>query len=71
MTEDIHYGLAFLVSVADWAGVRAPVATGLLSIAAAVCGKDLRRGERTLEALGLAGLTRESMAALLARGGVL
>jgi opine dehydrogenase len=68
MTEDVHYGLAFLVSVADWAGVRAPVATGLLSVAAAVCGKDLRSGERTLEALGLAGLTRERMAALLARG---
>lgn len=71
MTEDIHCGLAFLVSVADWAGVQAPVATGLLSIAAAVCGKDLRRGERTLEALGLAGLSRERMATLLARGDVL
>jgi len=71
MTEDIHCGLAFLVSVADWAGVQAPVATGLLSIAAAICSKDLRRGERTLEALGLAGLTREGMAVLLARGDVL
>ena len=68
MTEDIHFGLAFLVSVANWAGVPAPVATGLLSIAAAVCGKDLRGGERTLEALGLAGLTREEMASLLASG---
>ena len=70
MTEDIHYGLAFLVSVADWAGVPAPVATGLLAVASAVCGKELRRGSRTLEALGLAGLTRAGMATLLARGGV-
>jgi opine dehydrogenase len=68
MTEDIHYGLAFLVSVADWAGVAAPVATGLLAVASAVCGKDLRRGARTLGALGLAGLTRAEMAVLLANG---
>ncbi|MDP2640006.1 MAG: NAD/NADP octopine/nopaline dehydrogenase family protein [Betaproteobacteria bacterium] len=70
MTEDIHYGLAFLVSVADWAGVPAPVATGLLAVASAVCGKELRRGSRTLEALGLAGLSRAGMATLLARGEV-
>lgn len=70
MTEDIHYGLAFLVSVADWAGVPAPVATGLLAVASAVCGKALRQGSRTLEALGLAGLSRAGMATLLARGGV-
>ena len=70
MTEDIHCGLAFLASVADWAGVPAPVATGLLAVASAVCGKDLRRGSRTLEALGLAGLSRAGMATLLARGGV-
>jgi len=68
MTEDIHYGLAFLVSVADWAGVPAPVATGLLALASAVCGKDLRRGRRTLESLGLAGLSRAEMAVLLAQG---
>jgi opine dehydrogenase len=68
MTEDVHFGLAFLVSVADWAGVRAPVAGGLLALAAAICGKDLRRGERTLDALGLAGLSRAQMAALLEGG---
>ena len=68
MTEDIHCGLAFLVSVADWAGIPAPVATGLLAVASAVCGKDLRRGNRTLEALGLAGLSRAGMTTLLARG---
>ena len=68
MTEDIQFGLAFLVSVAEWAGVAAPVAAGLLAIASAVCGKGLRQGPRTLEALGLAGLSRADMAALLADG---
>ena len=68
MTEDIHYGLAFLVSVGQWAGVAAPVAAGLLAIASAVCGKELRQGPRTLEALNLAALSRAEMAALLAEG---
>ena len=31
MREDVAYGLAFLVSVARWAGVAAPVARGLLA----------------------------------------
>jgi opine dehydrogenase len=64
MTEDIHYGLAFLVSVADWAGVsmrRSPAACW--RIAAAVCGRDLRAGPRTLDALGLAALDRAGMRA--------
>lgn len=68
MTEDIHYGLAFLVSVADWAGVEAPTARGLLAIASAVCGKDLKQGVRTLGGLGLTGLDRAQMAALLHDG---
>jgi opine dehydrogenase len=68
MTEDVHVGLAFLVSVADWAGVPAPLASGLLAIGGAISGRDLRRGERTLEAMGLAALSRSEMAALLADG---
>jgi len=67
-TEDIHYGLAFLVSVADWAGVAVPVAGGLLALASAVCGRDLRAGSRTLEALGLAALDRAGMRRLLETG---
>ena len=62
MTEDVVFGLAFLVSVARWAGSPAPVAAGLLAVAGAILGRDLARGERTLEALGLAGLSREALA---------
>ncbi|MDJ0347930.1 NAD/NADP-dependent octopine/nopaline dehydrogenase family protein [Cryobacterium sp. PH29-G1] len=54
MTEDTAVGLAFLVSVGEWAGVPVPVAAGLLSIAGAVHGRDLRATGRTLENLGLA-----------------
>ena len=69
MREDIVYGLAFLVSVAEWAGVKAPVATGLLAIAGGVIGEDIRAASpRTLEAMGLAGLSRQQMRALLQHG---
>jgi opine dehydrogenase len=54
--EDTELGLAFLASAARDAGVDAPVAHGLLAIVGAFLGRDLRRGPRTLDALGLAGL---------------
>ena len=54
MREDVAVGLAFLVSVAEWAGVPAPTATGLLALGSAVCDADFRQSGRTLERLGLA-----------------
>lgn len=68
MSEDIAYGLAFLVSVADWAGVDVPVAKGLLALASAATGRDLRAGPRTLEAMGLADLTPAELGELLQEG---
>jgi opine dehydrogenase len=68
MTEDTVLGLAFLASVARWAGSDAPLANGLLAVAGALLGRDLRQGPRTLEALGLARLEREEMRRLLAEG---
>jgi opine dehydrogenase len=57
MREDVEHGLAFLVSVCEWAGVACPVARGLLALGSAVLGRDLRASGRTLETLGLATLT--------------
>lgn len=69
MREDVAYGLAFLVSVARWAGVAAPVAGGLLAIASAALGEDLyRESPRTLEALELSDLDRRKMQQLLKDG---
>lgn len=68
MREDVACGLAFLVSVAEWAGVPAPVAKGLLAIASAIVGEDLRSAGRTLEKMGLAGLSKEEMNQLLQQG---
>jgi opine dehydrogenase len=68
MREDVAHGLAFLVSVCEWAGVPCPVARGLLALGSAVLGCDLRAAGRTLENLGLAGMSREALRALLASG---
>ena len=68
MREDVEIALAFLVSVADWAGVDAPVAKGLLAMGSAICGVDFRRNPRTLEGLGLASPDRAAMRRLLDDG---
>jgi len=68
MLEDTAMGLAFLASVARYAQIDAPVAHGLLALAGAVLGRDLRKGLRTFDALGLAGLGRPELRALLQDG---
>ena len=68
MLEDVALGLAFLVSVGEWAGTETPVARGLLALGSAVVGKDLRATGRTLQNLGLAYLSRDEMHDLLQRG---
>ena len=69
MREDVEYGLALLVSVAEWAGSPCPIAAGLLAMGSAVCNDDFRgKGPRTLESLGLAKLDRAGMTRLLQNG---
>ncbi len=68
MTEDTVLGLAFLASVARWARVDAPLANGLLAVAGAILGRDLRHGPRTLEALGLAALSPHRCATACGKG---
>ncbi len=68
MREDIAIGLAFLVSVADWAGVPAPTATGLLAIGSAICEEDFRASGRTLETLGLHRTSVQDLQVRLAEG---
>lgn len=68
MREDVATGLAFLVSVADWAGVPAPVSTGLLALGSAICSDDFRATGRTLEQLKLATHSPDEMRALLMDG---
>lgn len=68
MREDVQVGLSFLVSVADWAGVPAPVATGLLAIASGVCDDDFRVSGRTFESLGLARTETAALQTMLRNG---
>jgi len=68
MLEDVACGLAFLVSVCEWAGVACPVARGLLALGSAVLGRDLRATGRTLENLGLGKLSHSQLKDLLREG---
>ncbi|HZB93976.1 MAG TPA: NAD/NADP octopine/nopaline dehydrogenase family protein [Stellaceae bacterium] len=68
MREDVAYGLAFLDSLAAWAGESCPVARGLLAIGSAMCGEDFRQSPRRLETLGLDRLDRAGLARLLQDG---
>jgi opine dehydrogenase len=68
MTEDTVLGLALLASCARYAGHEAPIAHGLLAVAGAILGRDLRRGPRTLEALGLVALPPAELRARLHEG---
>jgi opine dehydrogenase len=68
MLEDTRIGLSFLLSVAALAGVAMPIAHAFLSIGSAICGEDFMRTGRTLAGMGLGGLDRHRLQALLREG---
>jgi opine dehydrogenase len=68
MREDLRMGLSFLASVAELAGVAAPLTKSFLAIGGAICGEDFMRDGRTLQSLGLGDLDRDGLRALLRQG---
>jgi opine dehydrogenase len=68
VTEDIACGLAFLVSVADYAGVEVPAARSLLTLAGVVAGVDYMKEGRTLGSLGLRTLSKPELFRFLEEG---
>ena len=68
MLEDTRLGLSLLSSVGKWAGVEMPLVNGFLAIASAITGRNLYAEGRTLENLGIAGLTRTEMRQMLHEG---
>ncbi|HEY6717157.1 MAG TPA: NAD/NADP octopine/nopaline dehydrogenase family protein [Reyranella sp.] len=68
MLEDTRMGLSFLASVARLAGVETPLVEAFLAIGGAICGEDFAKTGRTLANLGLAGLDRAGLQALLREG---
>jgi opine dehydrogenase len=68
LQEDIGLGLAFIVSLSEWAGTASPVAAGLVAIAGAASGNDFRKTGRTMETLGLAQESRDRLGGMLREG---
>jgi opine dehydrogenase len=68
MREDLRLGLSLLVSVAELAGIAAPLATAFLAIGGAICGEDFARTGRTLASLGVGDLGRDQLQKLLREG---
>ena len=68
VTEDMAYGLAFLVSLGDYIGLPVPIARSLLTLAGAINGIDYRKEGRTLESTGLADKFPEELKQFLDTG---
>ncbi len=61
LSEDIPYGLVPLASFGRLAGVPTPLMDSLITLAGAVSGIDYRQEGRTVESLGLEGLSPEEI----------
>ncbi len=59
--EDFGHGLLPFLELAAIAGVATPVARSLFTLAQAVVGIDYRKGGRTAEAMGIAGLSKSEL----------
>ena len=68
LTEDVPYGLGAWVSVARQYGVATPVMESLVNLATPVMGFDGWAVGRGVEALGIAGLDKNELAAYLGKG---
>ena len=68
MLEDTRIGLSLLVSAADLACVATPLARAFAAIGSAICGQDFLAGGRSLASLGLGGLDRAAVQAVLRDG---
>ena len=65
LTEDVGYSLIFLADLAARLGVPTPVIDAVITITSVALGHDLRReAVRTLDSLGLDGLSPAELAAL-------
>jgi len=68
LTEDVPYGLAAWAALGEQFGVPTPILNALVDLASAAAGIDFRRLTRTPQALGIAGLDKQELLSLLARG---
>jgi opine dehydrogenase len=68
MREDIQLGLVLIASLGAAAGVAMPVADGLLALAGAVVGEDIRTQGRTTGRLGIGALGAGDLRSLVREG---
>ena len=68
ITEDIPYGLVPLASFGRLAGVETPGMDALVTLACAVNEADYRQTGRTVETLGLGGMTRDEILCFVTGG---
>jgi opine dehydrogenase len=61
LTEDVPHGLVPIASIGDMIGVSAPTMKSVIKLASVVNGVDYWREGRTVEKLGLSGLSCEEM----------
>lgn len=66
--EDIAYGLAFLISAAQYAGVDVPIARSLITLAGVIAGTDFMKRGRTLDSLGFSGTSAATLKEILSDG---
>ncbi len=65
LTEDVGYGLVFLTDLAERLGVATPAMDAVIELASVILARDFRAEKaRTLDTLGLGGLTAEQLRAL-------
>lgn len=66
--EDVGFGLVPMSEIGGIAGVKTPVMEALITLASAALGIDFRSDGLTLERMGLAGVSRERLPAILTEG---
>jgi opine dehydrogenase len=68
MLEDVRFGLSFLASAGERAGVATPLSRAFLAIGSAICGEDFMQTGRSLASLGLGGIDVMELKTLLREG---
>ncbi|MHC1589634.1 MAG: NAD/NADP octopine/nopaline dehydrogenase family protein [Candidatus Hecatellaceae archaeon] len=68
VTEDVPYGLVFMASLADMLGVPAPVMKSIVTLFSAINREDYFAKGRTVEKLGIAGLSLQELEKYLQEG---
>ena len=66
--EDVGFGLVPIAALGALAGVRTPTIDALIQLASVATGRDFRASGLSLQKMGLAGCTRETLADFLENG---